>query len=78
MKDTVEKVRATSDGASSTPGYLRRPSNEALGTFLCRTFNVDMQSISWPHTDQGNLAQGWCSIMPLGKFNPVAGSHLVL
>ena len=78
MKETVEKVRATSDSASSTSGYLCRPSDKALGIFPCRTFNVDTQSISWPHTDQGNLAQGWCSITPLGNFNPVTGGHLVL
>ena len=41
-------------------------------------FNVDMQFISQPHTDQGNLAQGWCSITLLEGFNHTLGSYLVL
>jgi hypothetical protein len=78
MKETLERVRATSDGPSGEPGSLRRPSDELLGVFPARTFNLDMQSISWPHTDQGNLAHGWCSITPLGTFNSVMGGHLIL
>ena len=46
--------------------------------FPCRTFNLAPQSVSVPHTDHNNLAQGWCSITPLGDFNPVDGGHLVL
>ena len=31
-----------------------------------------------PHVDTKNLAQGWCSITPLGRFNHKQGGHLVL
>jgi len=78
MEHMVERVRATSDHSDGTPGDLRRPADKPLGVFPCRTFNVDMQSVSRPHTDQGNLAQGWCSITPLGEFNHTLGGHLVL
>ena len=30
------------------------------------------------HVDEQNLAQSWCSITPLGSFNPDLGGHLVL
>jgi hypothetical protein len=78
MEATVERVRAISNGPDGTPGSLRRPHDKQLGVFPCRTFNVEMQSVSLPHTDQGNLAQGWCSITPLGTFDHTSGGHLVL
>jgi hypothetical protein len=78
MEEMVERVRETSDRPGSGPGSLRCLYDEALGTFPSCTFNVNMQSVCWPHTDQNNLAQGWCSITPLGCFDPTAGGHLVL
>jgi hypothetical protein len=40
--------------------------------------NLGLQSTSCPHTDDGNLAQSWCSITPLGHFDAQKGGHLVL
>ena len=76
MKDVVERVREWSDKGG--PGSFRRPYDEAIGVFPCRTFNLSPQSVSTPHTDHNNLAQGWCSITPLGTFDPMLGGHLVL
>ena len=42
------------------------------------TFNFGPQTITFPHTDQGNLAWGWCSIIALGQFDPTKGGHLIL
>jgi hypothetical protein len=71
MQSTVEKVRAA--GVD-----LRRPYDSEVGVFPCRSFNIGHQSVSSPHTDSANLAQGWCSITPLGSFDPKKGGHLVL
>jgi len=76
MKETVERVKTWSDEAGTAS--LRRPYDQAIGEFPCRTFNVSPQSVSTPHVDQNNLAQGWCSITPLGTFDPKCGGHLVL
>ncbi|KAM6496383.1 hypothetical protein JOM56_009089, partial [Amanita muscaria] len=46
--------------------------------FPCRSFNLGEQNASFPHRDVANLAQSWCSITPLGNFNPEKGGHLVL
>lgn len=78
MKRTVEAVRARFDQLSGSSRSLRLPYDEAVGVFPCRTFNLDRQSASRPHVDQNNLAQAWCSITPVGNFNPAAGGHLVL
>ena len=78
MEHMVERVRATSDHPDSILGDLCCPADKPLGIFPCQMFNVDMQSISQPHTDQGNLAQGWCSIMLLEGFNHTLGGYLVL
>jgi hypothetical protein len=76
MSETVEAIRAWAD----EPGRksLRRPYDPLLGVFPSRTFNLDPQSATHPHTDQNNLAQGWCSLTPLGDFDPQEGGHLVL
>ncbi|KAH9042329.1 hypothetical protein EDB84DRAFT_1232732, partial [Lactarius hengduanensis] len=42
------------------------------------SFNIGNQSTSFPHTNENNLAQSWCSITPLGTFNPKEGGHIVL
>lgn len=51
--------------------------DKKVGVFPCRSFNLGKQSISTPHRDE-NPAQSWCSITPLGDFNPNLGGHLVL
>jgi len=57
---------------------LNRPYDTALGVFPCRSFNLGTQSISYPHLDDGNLAQSWCTITPMGKFDHKTGGNLVL
>jgi hypothetical protein len=42
------------------------------------TFNFGPFTITFPHTDPGNLAWGWCSIAALGRFDPTKGGHIVL
>ena len=76
MKESTESVRAWSDEAGRAS--LRRTYDNAVGDFPSRTFNLSPQSVSTPHLDQNNLAQGWCSITPLGSFDPKHGGHLVL
>jgi hypothetical protein len=46
--------------------------------FACSTFNFGPSTVSFTHTDPGNLSHGWCSITSLGPFDPKQGSHLVL
>jgi hypothetical protein len=76
MKKSTERVRKWSDEAGTAS--LRRSYDNAIGDFPCRTFNISQQTAGLPHTDQSNLAQGWCSITPLGDFDPRNGGHLVL
>jgi hypothetical protein len=57
---------------------LRRPYDEGVGVFPCRSFNLGMQSVCYPHVDERNLAQSWCSVTALGQFDPNIGGHLVL
>lgn len=52
--------------------------DKAIGVFPCRSFNLGKQTVSCPHLDEKNLAQSWCSITPLGDFDPDLGGHLVL
>jgi hypothetical protein len=42
------------------------------------TFNFGPWTITFPHTDPGNLAFGWCSIMALGMFNFRRGGQIIL
>jgi hypothetical protein len=42
------------------------------------TFNFGPNTITFPHTDLGNLTWGWCSIIALGRFDPTKGGHLIL
>lgn len=46
--------------------------------FTCSTFNFGPNTISYRHTDPGNLPFGWCAITALGPFNYKLGGHLVL
>jgi hypothetical protein len=45
--------------------------------FASVSFNLGERSCCIPHTDQGNIARGWCSITPVGSFNPDDGGHLI-
>ena len=76
-KDTMEAIKKQFDGLGKEAS-LRGDFDKDIGVFPCRTFNLAPQSVSVPHTDHNNLAQGWCSITPLGDFNPIDGGHLVL
>lgn len=78
MESTLEKLRASRDLCAVKKLKLRRPYDSKVGAFPCRSFNLGEQSTSLPHTDDGNLAQSWCSITPLGFFDPKKGGHLVL
>lgn len=46
--------------------------------FACSTFNFGPATVSFPHTDPGNLPFGLCAITALGPFNPKLGGHLIL
>ena len=74
----MEVVRASRDYTADPKRKLRRPYDEKAGVFPCRSFNLGKQSVSYPHVDDRNLAQSWCTVTPLGQFDPDAGGHLVL
>jgi hypothetical protein len=78
MWKTVEDLREKYDGASDPNLRLRRWYDEKIGAFPCRSFNLGKQVTTYPHRDEKNLAQGWCSITALGRFNADLGGHLVL
>ncbi|KAJ3748207.1 hypothetical protein EV360DRAFT_57047, partial [Lentinula raphanica] len=46
--------------------------------FSSVSFNLGPSCVSWPHTDNYNLAFGWCAVTPLGQFDPDRGGHLIL
>jgi hypothetical protein len=46
--------------------------------FACSTFNFGPHTVSFAHTDPGNLPYGWCAVTSLGPFDPKRGGHLVL
>jgi hypothetical protein len=71
IKATVEEVRARQP-------ELRRHYDDKSGVFPCRTFNLGENTVTHPHLDKMNLAQGWCSVTALGSFNPDFGGDLVL
>lgn len=71
VKETVENIR------KELPA-LRQPYDEAVGVYPSRSFNLGPQTMSSPHKDVANLASSWCSITPIGKFDPKLGGHLVL
>lgn len=39
--------------------------------------NVGMRVVTFPHTDQANLAAGMCVVAALKGFNPDKGGHLI-
>ncbi|KAJ6564338.1 hypothetical protein B0H19DRAFT_874076, partial [Mycena capillaripes] len=46
--------------------------------FAAATFNFGPVTVTLPHLDIANLAWGWCTITPLGNFDPDKGGHLIL
>ncbi|KAF8328034.1 hypothetical protein F5887DRAFT_898068 [Amanita rubescens] len=73
-----EYMRATVDAIKTNSPSLKRPYDSHVGVYPCRSFNLGKQSVSYPHVDVLNLAQSWCSITPVGSFDPKMGGHLVL
>lgn len=78
MRATVEAIKARFDGSPDEQVGLRRSYDEKIGAFPCRSFNLGRQSVTFPHTDNCNLAHSWCSVTALGKFDHQTGGHLVL
>ncbi|KAG6848705.1 hypothetical protein H0H93_014763 [Arthromyces matolae] len=78
MNETMEALREHYDRRLDPKQRLRRPYDKAVGVFPCRSFNLGEQSVSYPHTDDANLAQSWCSITPLGSFDATKGGQLIL
>ena len=74
----VEAIRASRDGVEDPKMKLRRPYDDKVGVFPCRSFNIGTQSVSYPHVDERNMAQAWCSVTALGQFNANLGGHLAL
>jgi hypothetical protein len=64
-------LSALFDSDPSLPRWFR----SAFGSV---SFNMGPETVCWPHTDDRNLAFGWCAITALGNFNPDRGGHLVL
>jgi len=63
------------------PLYAKYPNlkrNFLCSIFACATFNFGPLTITFSHTNQGNLGWGWCSVSALGPFNHLLGSHLIL
>ena len=58
------------------PSKIRR--NYEGTAFTSITINFGPRMVSLPHRDWANLSWGWCSISPLGDFDPEKGGHLVL
>jgi len=56
--------------------HLRR--NFKKSPWPAATFNFGPWTITFPHTDPGNLAFGWCAITALGKFDFFRGGHIIL
>ncbi|KAJ7816677.1 hypothetical protein B0H14DRAFT_3475134 [Mycena olivaceomarginata] len=46
--------------------------------FAAITFNFGPRAFTRRHLDFANLSWGWCSITPLGSFDPDFGGHLIL
>jgi len=76
IKDTMEAIRQHFDDDEALS--LHDKYDKDIGVFPCRTFNLARQSVSVPHTNHNNLAQGWYSITALGDFSSTLGGHLVL
>lgn len=71
MKTTMDKLKAHCPS-------LKRTYDDSFGVYPCWSFNLGKQTACCPHTDHLNLAQGWCSISPVGSFDPKEGGHIIL
>lgn len=78
VKETVERIRASWGDEMAAELRYWQALDRKVGVFPCRSFNIGEQTVSTPHRDEKNLAQSWCSITPLGEFNPDLGGHFVL
>ncbi|KAJ3833547.1 hypothetical protein F5878DRAFT_402781 [Lentinula raphanica] len=68
-----------SDGLTQLQEWNPRLVRNFPGTsFAACTWNFGPAAVSYPHTDNANVAFGWCSITALGDYNPDLGGHLVL
>ncbi|KAJ3712277.1 hypothetical protein C8R42DRAFT_594994 [Lentinula raphanica] len=68
-----------SDGLTQLQEWNPRLVRNFPGTaFAACTWNFGPAAVSYPHTDNANVAFGWCSITALGDYNPDLGGHLIL
>ena len=72
VKMAVRQHKESRDGEVDSNQQLSRTYDDSVRVFPCRSFNFGPQTVTVPHVDQGNLAQGWCSITAVGE------GHLVL
>jgi hypothetical protein len=56
--------------------HLQRPFKDS--PWAAATFNLGPSTITFRHTDPGNLLWGWCEITSLGPFDFKLGGHIVL
>jgi len=78
MKATIKMLKANADLYADEKLKLRRSYVIKIDVFPCHSFNIERQSVSFPHIDEENLPQSWCSITPLGTFDSKKGDHIVL
>jgi hypothetical protein len=77
-KRNHEHMASKMDDLKVNDPSLKRPYNDKIGAYPCRSFNLGRQTAMRPHVNSTNLAQSWCSITPIGSFDPKVGGHLVL
>lgn len=58
--------------------HLQRNFAQGESVFACSTINFGPATESFPHTDNNNLAWGWCAVTALGDYDPTLGGHLIL
>jgi hypothetical protein len=78
LKNIVETIQASWGDEMQEELAYWQALDKTAGVFPCRSFNLGKQTVAHPHLDEKNLAQSWCSITPLGDFDPDFGGHLVL
>lgn len=78
VEATVKAVRSKIGNGREEKLHHWESMDKKVGIFPCRSFNLGEQTTSYPHVDQMNLAQSWCSITPLGSFDHKSGGHFVL
>jgi hypothetical protein len=77
MKETVKLIRENWGEGKAEREYWEALDGK-IGAFPCRSFNLGQQTATVKHKDHKNMAQGWCSVTPVGEFNPDMGGHFVL